>query len=211
MSMVTLKISSPLSGGSKLLVPSTACQAEEENGHLVPSAGLAPCHTHQKQHRARGGGVMAEFGGLGGLVEGRELNTEDDFEMMLARVFGERMKTDDELCKQIWSSLANVDWYKPTTHDSASYSFRAAGDLIAAIRGEGDYMDWYCSGPYPEITDEIRRSLKKEGWIADDMPSICDEPGCLESAGCGWSESKGKYRHTCRKHMGTHNPHGEAA
>jgi hypothetical protein len=96
------------------------------------------------------------------------------------------MKTDDELCKRIWSALANVDWYKPETHDSASYSFRAAGDMIAAIIGRGNYMDWYCSGPYAAITNEIRRSFHKAGWIADTQHPVCDETGCLDNASCGW-------------------------
>jgi hypothetical protein len=77
---------------------------------------------------------------LGGLKERREVNSEDAFEAALARVFGERMETDDELCAQIWSALANVDWCHPENHDEVSYSFRAAGDIIAAIRGKGDVL-----------------------------------------------------------------------
>lgn len=144
---------------------------------------------------------MKAYGGMGGVKGGRKLNTEDQFEAMLARVFGERMKTEDLLCQQIWSALANVDWYNPETNEHASYSFRAAGDLIAAIRGSGDYMDWYCSGPYATVSEEIRRSLKKEGWLPDTTSGICDEPGCLEDAGCGWPTKDGGYRRTCYKHM----------
>lgn len=149
---------------------------------------------------------MAEYGGMGGVVGGRELDVDDHFESMIVRVFGDRMKTDDDLCKQIWGALANVDWYKLDTHDSASYSFRAAGDMIAAIRGSGDYMDWYCSHDYPCISDEIRRSFKKEGWIADTMPGICDEPKCLKNAGCGWWENGERPRSTCGEHMKEHIP-----
>ena len=143
---------------------------------------------------------MTNYGGLGGLSEGRVINGDDAFEMMIVRVFGERMRTDDELCSQIWSALANIDWYHPANYDSASYSFRAAGDLIAAIRGTGCYIDWYCSGPDASITDEIRQSFKKEGWIPDSTPSICDEPGCLEYVSCGWPTEDGGYRSTCGSH-----------
>lgn len=127
------------------------------------------------------------------------------FEEMLARVFGERMQTEDDLCKEIWSALANVTWYHPKSYLEAGYSFRAAGGLIAAIRGGGDYMDWYCCGPYAFITDEIRRSFRKEGWIPDEYPEVCDEPGCLKDAGCGWYDGS-KYRITCGKHTGKHMP-----
>lgn len=97
------------------------------------------------------------------LFDTPDMDADDHFEAMIARVFDERMKIDVELCKQIWSALANVDWYKPKTHESAGYTFRSAGGLIAAIRGLGCYMDWYCSGPLATVTDEIRRSFKKEG------------------------------------------------
>jgi hypothetical protein len=52
-------------------------------------------------------------------------------------------------------------------------SWRHAGGIIADMRQEGDYIDWYCSGMAPnetgyvgesEVTDEIRLDLIKMGW-----------------------------------------------
>mgnify|MGYP006289681555 FL=1 len=123
------------------------------------------------------------------------------FEEVITDHFGERMKTDDDLCSRIWSSLANVDWYyvKGEKTVSVGYSFRAAGSMIAGIRGFGDYMDWYCSGPDADVAPEFRRLMKKNGFIADTMGTICDEPGCLNEAGSGWSSDTG-YRVTCFEH-----------
>ena len=116
-----------------------------------------------------------DYGGLGGLVECRPINTHDTFEMTIARLFGDRMKLDtnisgwtcpddvNSICADLWSALANVVW-KHINGDTASYSFRAAGDLIAAIRGQGNYMDWYFSEPYATVSDEIARALASEGW-----------------------------------------------
>lgn len=123
----------------------------------------------------------------------------DNFENVLRTAFGDRFQ-DDEFCRDMWSALANVDWYHPETHEAASYSFRAAGSLIARLRGSGDYMDWYCSGPIASISEFIRRSLKKQGWIFDDQPGICDEPGCLQDVSCGWPQEDGRYRCTCGDH-----------
>jgi len=106
---------------------------------------------------------MAKFGGLGGHTGGRPRDAFDLFENAIERALGADLRTDDALCADLWSSLANMDW-RHDNGDTASYSFRAAGDLIAAIRGRGDYMDWYCSGPYATVSDKIRRVMRKEGW-----------------------------------------------
>ena len=41
--------------------------------------------------------------------------------------------------------------------------------------------------------------MMKNGFIADTMGPICDEPGCLNEAGSGWSSDTG-YRVTCFEH-----------
>ena len=87
------------------------------------------------------------------------------FDKVLEREFGDRIKTDDELCKNIWSALANVSWKHPETGAEVRCTFRVAGGLIADMRGKGDYMDWYCSGPYATITPEIQSALAKAGWF----------------------------------------------
>ena len=120
-------------------------------------------------------------------------------EATLTGVFGERIKTDDKFCTELWSALANVEWIRLEDGEIESYSFRAAGGLIAEIRGSGSYMDWYCCGPYAVVSEEIWRTLRKAGWHYINTPDICDEPGCLADAGCVWPSEKG-YRHTCGTH-----------
>mgnify|MGYP003325198580 CR=1 FL=1 len=126
------------------------------------------------------------------------------FENAIAKYLGERMKTDDELCSNVWSSLANVDWYyilDEKDFGAVSYSWRAAGGLISNIIDRGSYMDWYMSGPDAVVNEEFRRVMKKAGFIPDDRPMICDEPNCLEYVTCGWPDpSGGPYRCTCSNH-----------
>ena len=122
----------------------------------------------------------------------------EQFEKDLIAVLGPRIK-DDEIATQLWSALANVDWYNPRTKEEASYSFRSAGAMIAELRGEGDYMDWYCCGPHGVVSDYIARVLRKNGWIYDDMGELCDEPGCLNNVSCGTPTDDG-YRSTCYEH-----------
>lgn len=106
---------------------------------------------------------VTDFGGLGGVPDGRKFNSADAFEAAVSRALGSAMRERPELCAQMWSALANQDWVH-LNGDTAGYSFRAAGDLIAAVIGIGDYMDWYCSGPYATVSGEIETALAAEGW-----------------------------------------------
>ena len=120
--------------------------------------------------------MTKSFGGLGGISGGRERDTADAFENACDAAFGERLRaegrgsgwaTEDgkppKLGYALWGSLANVDWIHENG-DTASYSFRAAGDLIASIVGDGDYRDWYCSAPEGVVDDEIADGLAAHGW-----------------------------------------------
>ena len=72
----------------------------------------------------------------------------------------------------VWPRIADHYW---------SRTWRSAGGIIANIRQEGDYMDWYCSGIVGAangdlyvgegfVTDEIRQDLFAIGWIVKPYP-----------------------------------------
>ena len=102
--------------------------------------------------------------------------------------------------QHLYAAICNNDFQKlevwPILKDQRwSASWRSAGGIVADMRGEGDYIDWYCSGIrndlpledgewdgwtleqqtyYKEglafvgegmITDEITEDLKKLRWI----------------------------------------------
>lgn len=104
---------------------------------------------------------------IGGILRGhRELLTDGpygQFEQDVNRVLGDDIRNSREEASAMWGALSNIIWIHEQ-YGEISYSFRAAGDLIAAIRQKGNYLDWYCNSPYEIVSDKISSALKKCGW-----------------------------------------------
>jgi len=117
------------------------------------------------------------FGGMGGVWGGRAFDNDDLFGVALNRACGERMRASRRDAEIVWGALSNVDW-KHNNGDTASYTFRAAGDLIASIVGNGtDYMDFYCTSAYGQVEHWIGVAMAAEGWrwsVLDDGPLASD-------------------------------------
>jgi hypothetical protein len=142
--------------------------ARWDNGHkIVTGAKLSAREMAAIEARAalssaleRVGMSRVEYARMGGIMSGRARNSEDDFENAVSRALD---LNDDKIAREMWSALANVDWFHENG-DTAGYSFRAAGDLISAIRGRGNYLEWYCCGPYATVSNRVAEAMKQEGW-----------------------------------------------
>lgn len=110
---------------------------------------------------------VKRWGGIGGIMSGRGLNTDDLFEMDVERVLGDRIRSDTDVAEAMWSAVTNVEW-RHVGGDTALYSARAAGDMIAAIRGTGNYLDFYCCGlPIDVVSSEFAEAMAAIGWTYD--------------------------------------------
>jgi len=113
-----------------------------------------------------------------------------------------KVRASEAYAQNLYAAMCNRDFQKnavwPQLKDQTwSCSWRYAGGIVADMRGEGDYIDWYCSGIRGEmgdeefqnmdkaaqeqylymknnfvsesvVTDEIREDLFKLGWIVLD-------------------------------------------
>ena len=88
------------------------------------------------------------------------------FEELLDEVLGERIRGDDVCAVELWLALAGTVWQGPKA-EKVCYSMRSAGEVVAQIRKEGEYTDWYMSGPTCQVADWIAADLAKHGctWV----------------------------------------------
>ena len=101
----------------------------------------------------------------------------------------DKAKASDAYAQNIYAALCNQDWQRNEVWpllkgETYSCSWRYAGGIVADMREQGDYIDWYCSGirgeqgidyeppltfvPEGTVTEEIREDFFKLGWIPVD-------------------------------------------
>lgn len=85
------------------------------------------------------------------------------FELAVDRLLGDRVRADGAAAIELWCALANIEWIAPDG-EVVSYSQRAAGEMVAWVREEGDYIDWYCSGESGRVAPWIEQALAGEQW-----------------------------------------------
>jgi hypothetical protein len=114
------------------------------------------------------------------LAQGRPTHSMD-LDIELTPEILDKVRTSQSYAQNLYAAMCNRDWQEQDVWEvlrdqTWGCTWRTAGGIIAAWRGEGDYMDWYCSGiganEHPEtkyvgegfVTDEIRRDLAQIGW-----------------------------------------------
>jgi hypothetical protein len=113
-------------------------------------------------------------------------DAKPDLELELAQAdwILQRVKTDAVYAQNLYAAMCNNDWQKNTTWpvlcgDIWHVSWRGAGRIVSELRGQGNYLDWYCTGISPtysaeleaghvaegEITEQILADLADLGWV----------------------------------------------
>lgn len=90
--------------------------------------------------------------------------------------------------QNIYAALCNNEFQRNDVmpilkNETWTCTWRYAGGIVADLVGEGDYLDWYCSGirhddgevtnlyvAEGDVTDEVKEDFFKLGWLVVDTP-----------------------------------------
>lgn len=104
-----------------------------------------------------------------------------------------KVKASDSYAQNLYAAMCNMTWqsrefWQELKGKAWSASWRHAGGIVADMREQGDYIDWYCSGiggqnleydgtmtdkewqaktgfvPESVVTEEIELDLNRLGW-----------------------------------------------
>ena len=108
-----------------------------------------------------------------------------EYDLRSTKWICDRAKSTKTYAQNLYAAMCNQDWQRNDVWpllkgETWSCSWRYAGGIVADMREEGDYIDWYCSGIQGEpdadwvdlghvsegtVTDQIREDLFRLGWI----------------------------------------------
>ncbi len=105
----------------------------------------------------------------------------DDLEqdLLKSELFLEKVK-DFKYAQSLYAALCNNDFIKgDDDKEPWCCSWRYAGGLVSRMRGNNDYMEFYCSGiggniTEGDVTGEISQDLGEIGWVPHNKSSFED-------------------------------------
>lgn len=103
-----------------------------------------------------------------------EYDLEED--MKAAEWFVTKVRDSKSYAQNVYAALCNMQWQRREVmpilkQELWSCSWRSAGGIVARLRNEGDYMDWYCSGISGSYdhTGELKEGYVGEGIVTEEI------------------------------------------
>jgi hypothetical protein len=128
-----------------------------------------------------------------------------EYDLRSTKWICDKVKASDNYAQNLYAAMCNMRFFKVPDHPKVTWdllqdkmwsaSWRHSGGIVADMREQGDYIDWYCSGignheagfgldghePTPDpdgrdyvpeghVTDEIQEDLAKLGWTPSEWP-----------------------------------------
>jgi hypothetical protein len=118
-----------------------------------------------------------------------------EYDLLTTEWILEKVRTSESYAQNLYAAICNNEFQKRDLwpilkEETWGCTWRYAGGIIADMRQEGDYIDWYCSGmgglatydaeegdahmaklkfvPEKTVTEEISEDLFKLGWLVID-------------------------------------------
>jgi hypothetical protein len=118
-----------------------------------------------------------------------------EYDLRSTKWICDKAKASENYAQNLYAAMCNMQFQKlavmPILKEQLwSCSWRHAGGIIADMREQGDYIEWYCSGigsrdqgyglaavmpetdpdgrtyvPEGEVTEEVRIDLQQLGWV----------------------------------------------
>ena len=128
------------------------------------------------------------------LVDTKWQKNNMEYDLRASKEMCDKVKANDNYAQNLYAAMCNMTWqsrefWQEMKGETWSCSWRHSGGIIADMREDGDYIDWYCSGignkekgfgldgcepvPDPEgrdyvpegtVTEEIELDLNRLGW-----------------------------------------------
>jgi glucose-6-phosphate 1-dehydrogenase len=107
---------------------------------------------------------------LGSVLMERKRNLHQDLTM--ASWLMKKVNTSSTYAQNLYAALCNNVFLFENSNEEWSCSWRTAGDIVAHMRYNESYLDWYCSGMVQQeswveegvITNEVKSDLEVLGW-----------------------------------------------
>jgi hypothetical protein len=108
-----------------------------------------------------------------------------EYDLRSSKELCDKVKESDNYAQNLYAAMCNMTWqsrefWQEMKGEVWSCSWRHSGGIVADMREQGDYIDWYCSGigggltmedgrpegyvPEGVVTEEIELDLNRLGW-----------------------------------------------
>ena len=127
------------------------------------------------------------------LVDPKWQKNNMQYDLRSSKEMCDKVKKSDNYAQNLYAAMCNMTWqsrefWQELKGEVWSCSWRSAGGIVADMREQGDYIDWYCSGigneelgngldgtipdvsdgrnyvPEGVVTEEIELDLNRLGW-----------------------------------------------
>ena len=119
------------------------------------------------------------------LVDPKWQKNNMEYDLRSSKELCDKVKASENYAQNLYAAMCNMDWqsrefWQEMKGETWSCSWRHSGGIVADMREQGDYIDWYCSGignaelgngleeskyvPEGTVTEEIEIDLNQLGW-----------------------------------------------